>query len=467
MSKSVKGMRQEKEELINAGRKLLDSCKQEDNTRRSLTDEERSTYDNYTTQIDILNDDIETNEREEKQASLEVRQKAPVSKPFTPQIKKPDGIEWRKSFGSWLKGESDSESRAKQSMYGFAPNQDEIELRSGMLTTTSGDGADYIPQNFHAELEVYLKYYCKILNECRVINTPNGRLMPYPVLNDTANGATVVTEGSAITELDPTTSAVNFTSRLLSSEMIQISLQMLEDVYSASAFDSAINEALAVRIGRSLDTAIVGSTSAPKGIIASATAGNSISAEPEFTDVLNLLASMDYAYADRPSTCFLMNPAVYYYLAGLTSTTGNFLWRGGLESLDEGQDLRLFGKKVILSPTMPTTGKVIIALDTSKAIVRQVGGITYRRSAERYWELGMVAVTAFLRYDFAFIGPATSCVYMNYAGGSSLSFVHEQPHDNKWVKTNDEHKADVRQGGIHKAPNSTDKVKGHVVNPNA
>jgi HK97 family phage major capsid protein len=203
------------------------------------------------------------------------------------------------------------------------------EQRS-LLTTSDVTGGALIPQEWGGALYDALKFYGPIATRVtQKITNNDGRPMKLSFSNDTANGLTLLaTEGtSSPTETDPAFVSVLSNVDTVTGGLVKVSFQELED--SAFDLDSWIREKFAIRYARGVEKAITlgtdsGGTALPSqatgGIISVAAVGTvtgTIAAGIGWTDLTNLYAALDPAYADNPDAAWVMKSSTRNYLLGL------------------------------------------------------------------------------------------------------------------------------------------------------
>lgn len=298
-------------------------------------------------------------------------------------------------------------------------NDVETELRTytGLQTPTSGDGAGYtVPIAFQKELEIAMKAYGRMRENCRILTTSGGNTLDWPAMDDTTNQGEFVGENNAVSQLNPTFSQIQFNSYLASSKQVLVSVQLLQD----SAFDveALLRDAFAIRLGRILNSKYTNGTGTaePQGLVyaikndsvpntVKATGSNSndgISGNTEANsvgsdDLDNLISAVDPAY--RTGAKFMMHWATIDFLRKVKDKYGRPLW---VSNLAVGEPDRIYGYAYDWNSDMDQIGAnkyPILFGDFSKHVIRDVSGISVVRYEELYMPNHQKGFQAFLRTD--------------------------------------------------------------------
>lgn len=288
--------------------------------------------------------------------------------------------------------------------------------------TYTGTGY-FVPTGFMDELEIALKYYCPMLDSAtsglRVINTATGQPLPFPVVDDTTQEASIVGENASVNEQDiAVINHVVLGSYKYTSGVIQVSIESLQD--SAFPIESFLSDAMAVRLGRRLEndltngngsnqptgilTAIEASGAAP--VIAAgssandgsaATGANSIGSQ----DLVALEHAVDPAY--RRGARYMFHDLTLSALQKLLDKYGRPLWTPGMA---ENVPDRVNGYPYVINQSMPQIAagaNSVLFGDLSKYVVRSVKNFEVQRLNELYAVSGMVGFIGFARLDANFV----------------------------------------------------------------
>jgi HK97 family phage major capsid protein len=281
------------------------------------------------------------------------------------------------------------------------------EVRVGLDVATSGAGKETIPAGFMAELEKKTLAYGHVRQVCRVIQTPTGNSMPWPVVDDTSNVAAILAEATTIsTSVDPTFSAITFLAYKLSSKPVFVSSEIVQD----SAFNLAteIGGLIGERFGRGENVYFTTGTnsSQPQGVVNCSGTGVTSAAATAFTadELLALIHSLDPSYRALPSTGFMMHDSVLLYVRKFKDANGQYLWQPGMQA---GVADRLAGYPVAINQQMTGTTsslpvsatKHVLFAAFEKYVIRDIGGVRMYHLTERYRDVDQDCFVAFKRLD--------------------------------------------------------------------
>ncbi len=285
------------------------------------------------------------------------------------------------------------------------------EKRAGM-STQDAVGGYTIPEGFVNNFEIALLAFGGIRQAADVIRTATGNNLPWPTANDTATKGALLTEETTIgATANPTVGVKTFGAYKMSSKLIQVSPELLQD----SAFDMAaqIGSWLGERIGRiESDYYTTGTgSSEPTGILASsggAYLGVTFASTTAITsdELLDLIHSVDPAY--RQGSSFMAHDTIIKYFRKMKTGTGEYIWQDGMRA---GQGQTLFGYPVItnqsMTATMTATDKNLIFGNLKKFKIRDVAEIRLRRLVERYADTDQEGFVAFHRTDSGLLDAGT------------------------------------------------------------
>jgi len=260
------------------------------------------------------------------------------------------------------------------------------------------------------------KYFCPFLDEkvTTIISTASGQPLPFPTSNDTNQVCSLVAENVAVTEQDVTASHISLGAYKLTSGLVQVSIELLQD--SAFNLEAWLTARFSERFGRGLEgiltngsgingptgllTAIAASGATPvvaKGSSTntggSETGANSIGSQ----DLVNLEHSVDPIY--RRNSKYMFHDQTLAFLRNLLDKFGRPLWQPGVAG---GAPDTINGRSYIINQSMPQIGAsntTVIYGDFSKYYIRRVKDLAVLRLDERYAEQGIVAFVSFARLD--------------------------------------------------------------------
>ena len=286
---------------------------------------------------------------------------------------------------------------------------------------TGGEGAYpgatagfFSPVGFVYDIEKAMKYYGGMLQAAKIMETATGAPLPYPTSNDTTIEAEIVGEGEQVSSQDVTVSMLMFGSYKLSTKLVKVSLELIQD----SAFDlmAFLTECFAVRLGRGLNGYFTNGTgeSEPTGILTAATSsGQTVigdenvttpdpTTEVGYLDLVRLEHSVDPVY--RPGAKFMMHDLTLQSIKERKDKYGRPLWNSGIAT---GQPTSILGYEYAINNAMPsvtenspaTARKTVLFGRLDKYLIRRVKNLTVLRLSERFAEYGVVGFIGFARYD--------------------------------------------------------------------
>jgi HK97 family phage major capsid protein len=290
----------------------------------------------------------------------------------------------------------------------------EIRTYSGMASD-SGVGGFIVPAAFHNKLLVGVSQYTELMDENNVNLIPTAdwvRPLTVPELDLSTITSTIAVQGSDT----PPVSNPTFSSNVLKNysyrtNPIAATLEIEQD--SFENISDILTQAFSVGLARGIGSDLVNGsgTGAPKGVLAAATNSGVVATSGAFgsTDLLNIYFSVNRAYRVSPKCAWIMNDTTYHAILGLKDTGGR-----PLVSITDDTE-KLFGKKILISPDMPTTvgSKGIAFGDFGQYVVRVAkNGTLVRRNLEApgYAEQGVALYTAFMRVDAALNNAATGSI---------------------------------------------------------
>lgn len=281
------------------------------------------------------------------------------------------------------------------------------EIRAQEATSPGTAGGYLIPTGFSGLLEEFLKAYGGMRQQCRIFPTPDGRNIPWPTVDDTANIGQIIPENATANEQDVAFGQVTFKAFKYSSKYVPVSVELLQD--SFFDIDNLLAELLAIRIGRATNKdftvgGYTGGTTGPYGLTECQVTGTT-GAIGESTslitdDLYNLEHSVDPAY--RPGSIWMFADSTLKAIKKLKDSTGRMLWQPALSGMANPVPDTIDGFPYQINQDMPAmaAGALSIAFgDFKKYVIRDCRDITVVRLVELQALLGRVVFLAFSRHD--------------------------------------------------------------------
>ena len=330
--------------------------------------------------------------------------------------------EYRDAFRAYLargRGELSMQQRATL-------RHDRIEARDmgtgGEAAYPGATSGFFVPVGFQHKVEEALKYFGPMLNEdvVTLMDTGDGAPMPYPTSNDTAVMGELIGENQQVTMADVNVGMVMFGAWKLSTKLVKVSLELIED--SAFDIEAFLIDQFASRIGRAansyLTTGLGSASSQPYGIVpATVVGGLSATAAGSYTndgvgggntigsdDLTTLEHLVDPLY--RPGAKYMMSDPVLRSLKMIKDKYGRPLWMPGVR--DKEPDT-INGYEYAINPYMASlqtqasspvvTNITMLFGAMKKYTVRRVRALSVLRLGERFADFGQVAFLGFYRFD--------------------------------------------------------------------
>lgn len=271
------------------------------------------------------------------------------------------------------------------------------------------DGAVLIPTTMYSAIEVALKAYGGLFSVADIITTEHGGPMTFPTINDTDNKASIVTEYGEVGSNNPTFGSKTINVHTYRTPIIPISFELLND--TGYSLDALLPQLIAEAIGRGVNDHLTmgNGTDQPQGIITAATKGaDALSAAISFDDLLNLMSSVDAAYAKNAK--FMMNTQTMFALMRLKDKNDRFVFT---DAVSKGMEPMLFGKPVAINEEMQGigAGNTSVAFgDFKKYKLRQVKGVSVLRLNEMLAKQLAVGIFGYGRYGGALLDAGTNPV---------------------------------------------------------
>ena len=434
-----------KQQLGSLHDKMTAMSKKADAENRQMTAEETVTWDRMDADYKALRGDIVRRETIELHAAeLEGRVLTPpgeVRPGADPVVLSTEDYEKKSNsaFTNWVRyGDTGLQAEEKQIMAHRRVGVDASTLRASLPpevwaklppqiraaegTSTGAPGGGYlIPTGFSGLLEEFLKAYGGMRQVARIFPTPDGRSIPWPTVDDTANVGEIISENSTAHALDVPFAQVTLKAFKYSSKYVDVSVELLQD--SFFDIDSLLAELLAVRIGRITNTHFTtgdNSGNNPVGVCTGALTGV-VGAIGQTTSVISdniydTEHSVDPAY--RPGATWMFADSTLKALKKLKDSTGRMLWQPALSGMAVKVPDMIDGYPYQINQDMPAmaAGNTPIAFgDFKKYIIRDCRDITIVRLVELHALLGQVCFLAFSRHDGRILNANAVKLFQNCA----------------------------------------------------
>jgi HK97 family phage major capsid protein len=221
-------------------------------------------------------------------------------------------------------------------------NEGNTLIRAAQSVGTSSAGGYLVPTSFADWFFSVLKATDAIFELSTVWETRTGSTSGFPILDDTSNEATIISENSTSSEADAVFAALAFgETPMWRSGYLRCSIELVND--SHFDLEKLIAAAAAVRFARGIGGAFITTLLAAAGNGGTTASATAIAA----SEVVTLTEKVDSAYLGDAS--FLMQRSTYIALLQLIGSSGNFMFPAAFDAA--GRPL-LLGFPVYFSPSM-------------------------------------------------------------------------------------------------------------------
>jgi HK97 family phage major capsid protein len=290
----------------------------------------------------------------------------------------------------------------------YLQGQNTPEVRA-LVENTDANGGAAVPQEFSSILTEALKLYAPLMSYANTkIST---RSVKVSTVDDTANGLTLISEGTTLAETDPTFASVLVDRDILSAGIIKFAKELLSD--SAFDLEDVLTRLISSRIGRGAEKAItlgkdVAGTTLPNnpGLInlaQIATTTGAIASGIGWTDLTNTFDALDPAYL--PRSIWQMSSKTRNYLSSLKTSDGRPYFT---PATDGGMDY-LLGRPIVINQSLPSptagvfsaSAKPILFGSLYDSVQIVTSDLRVQTLHERFADVNLSALTAYTRIGSA------------------------------------------------------------------
>jgi HK97 family phage major capsid protein len=282
--------------------------------------------------------------------------------------------------------------------------QSALRESRAMTTGTAGTGGNLLTNQFSADVEISMLAWGGMLANSDVITTPTGEDFHLATIDDTGQVGALVAESadghnSGAGGTVPTTGRLTLGSYKISSQMVLVPFELLED--NSYNLSSRLAQLLGTRLGRKSNAYWTTGTGSgqPNGIVTAASVGKTAAATGAVTwdEIMDLEHSVDPFY--RAGAKFMFNDSVLNAVRLLKDGDSRYLFNPNVST---GRPDTVFGYPLVINQDMAdmaTTTKSILFGDLSKYTIRRVNGVRFKRFDELYAANDQVAFEAIIRID--------------------------------------------------------------------
>lgn len=277
------------------------------------------------------------------------------------------------------------------------------ELRA-QGTSPDAKGGYTVPTQMLNKIVDSMKAYGGIASVAQILNTSNGQEIGWATSDGTAEEGELLGENSEASEEDVSFGNATLGAKKLSSKIIRVSNELLQD--SGVDIEAYLASRIGQRVGRGEAKYLVKGTGAgtpvqPKGLVTSVTGtvptGNAASFQ--WQEMNSLKHAIDPAYRGGQKFRWAFNDTTLQYIEEMVDDQKRPLW---LPNIIGGSPATVMGIQYVIDQAIDSIGaskKFMFLGDFDRFIVRRVSYMTLKRLVERYAEFDQTAFLAFHRFD--------------------------------------------------------------------
>ncbi|MCX6399229.1 MAG: phage major capsid protein [Propionibacteriales bacterium] len=401
MSETAKRLMEQRANTWNQAMELLDRAAAES---RDLNAEENTAFDAMNKDIDALDARAKSIlEAEQRSADMAASFEKIYDRPRTAGISTP------------------AEDRNADRLRAFARG----EVRDFTITPEyrdilkSGSGANVVPTGFYGQLWEYAVEEAAILTPGYVtqLNTDGGEALTIPkvTVHPTSSAAT---EGSAMTESDPTFANGSLTVAK-AGFVTQISREMIDDAgvdllgYLARAAGRELGNTIGANAVSVLLAGTTAAVTGPTGV--SGAFGVQSTAGVGFDKLIDLYHSVIEPYRRRSGCAWVMSDPTAAAVRKIKSADGVYVWQ---PSVIPGAPDTILSKPVLIDTNVPDVAlnaESVVFGDLGSLYVRIAGGVRFERSDEFAFTSDLVTFRAVVRHGALHVDPNATKSYVGAA----------------------------------------------------
>lgn len=271
-------------------------------------------------------------------------------------------------------------------------------------TTPDDKGGYTVPTQMRNVIIEGMKAYGGIASVAQILNSSSGQDITWSTSDGTTEEGELLAENATATEGDVTFGTAILGAKKLSSKIIRVSNELLQD--SGVDIEAYLASRIAQRIGRGEAKYLVQGTGAgtplqPKGLVTAVTGttptGNATSFQ--WQEMNTLKHSVDPAYRGGPNFRWAFNDTTLQFIEEMVDDQKRPLW---LPDIVGGTPATVMGIPYVIDQAIDSIAaskKFMFLGDFNRFIVRRVAYMTLKRLVERYAEYDQTAFLAFHRFD--------------------------------------------------------------------
>lgn len=272
----------------------------------------------------------------------------------------------------------------------------------------SNKGGYTVPTQMQARIVESMKAFGGIASVAQILNTSTGQAIEWATADGTAEEGELLGENTAASEEDTLFGTASLGAKKLSSKIIRISNELLQD--SGVDIEAYLARRIADRIGRGEAKYLINGTGTsagtgkpeqPKGLSVSVTGTVNTAAAAKVTwqEILALKHAIDPAYRGGSSFRLAFNDNTLKIISEMTDAQNRPLWLPDIVGVAPASVLNV---PYVIDQGIDDIGankKFIFCGDFNRFIVRRVNYMVLKRLVERYAEFDQTGFLAFHRFD--------------------------------------------------------------------
>lgn len=417
--RNLKELNEKRNKLVHDAGELLKKVKHDE--KRDFTPEEEKKFEDIHSAADELLKQIEQFKKQdaaEDSIAADDEQASKEGRWYRPDVE-------QRSSNTKQKAEFRDKAFAKY-IRGFAINEAEQRaLRTALTIGGEDSGAEAVPQSFYEGFYEALRDVSSVRQAKPQVNTPSdGRSIPYPIYDDTANkGEIIVVNNSnaATADTNPATDQLVLGGHVFSSKTFSLAKNFIQD--AAGNPEGAVQRWAVERIAAASDElfTIGTGTGQPQGAVTGASVGKTATSDTAVTynELLDTIHSMPRQY--RKGAYLMFNDSTHLALKKLVDNDGNSIWfSGSAGNAGNAMPATIAGEPYIVNPWMPdmeaSAKPILYANWTVGYLIHDVQGGELHVDPYTGGSKYMINYTYFSRHDGGVLVPSAFKVLQMDAG---------------------------------------------------
>ncbi|APC45961.1 capsid protein [Halomonas phage QHHSV-1] len=293
----------------------------------------------------------------------------------------------------------------RQGMGNMSAEQRQV-LREMRAQSTDSDtaGGYTVPTEMLNRIHEAMKDYGGLASVAQILTTDSGHTLEWPTTDGTAEEGELLGENSQATEGDVVFGTANLAAKKLSSKVIRVSNELLND--AGIDIQGFLASRIGTRLGRGEAKFLVqgtgtGTPEQPTGLQTSVTNVTTAASSAEFTwqEINALVHSLDPAYRRAAQFRLGFNDNTLKLLTEMEDLNGRPLW---LPAVAGAAPSTVLGQQYFVDQGIANIGvdaKFMYAGDFAQFIIRRVRYMVMKRLVERYADYDQTGFLAFHRFD--------------------------------------------------------------------